>query len=626
MDYAKLGLRVGLEIHQQLNSGTKLFCRCPVRPTTEGRPAALRSEEFPIEMRRKLRAVPGELGDVDPAALQEYLKNKTFVYKSNQESSCLVEIDDDPPKVMNEKALKTAIQMNKLLHCHIVDEIHVMRKTVVDGSSVSGFQRTSLIGKGGYVEGNFGKIGIQTVMLEEDASTPISKSEGVIEYRLDRLGIPLVEIATDPSINSPQMAKEVAEHIGMLLRSTDVVRGIGSIRQDINISIEGGSRIEIKGFQELEKIPYAVENEVNRQVSLLEIKEELKKRGFKEIKSKSSDTTDVFRNTKSNFIRKVIDNRGFVYALLLPKFSGLLRRPCGDRTFGKELSAYAEAYGLGIVHSDEDVNKYGLGFEFSKLKTELKAGNEDLVVITAGYNKSQIDNAIALLVARANHCIAGVPEETRTADGEGSKYTRPLPGSGRLYPESDIPPVRITKELLSVETPKTLMEQREELTKRFVKEHGMKETVAKALITYKTVSNEETKTISELSKAFPKVDVNVIAKMTVEMPKEIKRRFSLDAGKIDRQVYDIILTHLSKGEIPDSAILFILVEHLTGKTIEQAIDKYRIMSDAALRKIVKNVVEKNKGKKESVLMGLIMQNVRGRVDGEKAVKILREMM
>ena len=204
MDYKKLGLRVGLEIHQQLNSGTKLFCRCPI----------MRSEDFPIEVRRKLRAVPGELGDVDPAALQEYLKNRTFVYRANSESSCLVEMDEDPPKPVNEKALRLGVQICKLLHCHILDEVHVMRKTVVDGSSVSGFQRTALIGIGGYIEGNFGgatgRVGVQTVMLEEDAATPIIKGDGFVEYRLDRLGIPLVEIATDSSISSPQMTKHVA--------------------------------------------------------------------------------------------------------------------------------------------------------------------------------------------------------------------------------------------------------------------------------------------------------------------------------------------------------------------------------------------------------------------------------
>jgi glutamyl-tRNA(Gln) amidotransferase subunit E len=615
MDYEKLGLRVGLEIHQQLSSGTKLFCRCPI----------MRSEEFPIEIRRKLRAVPGELGDTDPAALQEYLKNKTFVYKASQESSCLVETDEDPPKPVNEKAVKTAVQVCKLLGCDISDEIHFMRKTVVDGSAVSGFQRTALVGSNGLVEGKFGKVGVQTVMLEEDASTPISKDRDAVEYRLDRLGIPLVEIATTSEINSPGMAREVAEHIGLLLRSTDVVRGIGSIRQDINISIEQGERVEIKGFQDLEKIPDVVINEVNRQMALMEIKDELKKRGFREAKSAPKNVTGIFSNTKSNFIRKAVDNRGLVYAIKLDKFSGILKRPCGDRTFGKELSAYAEAYGLGIIHTDEEVSRYGLDFEFRKLREEFSAGPEDLIIITAGYNIDQINNAINLIVKRANHCLVGVPKETRTADGEGSKYARPLPGSGRLYPESDVPPFFLDKKFVSsIEMPKTLMERHDEMI-RDMKKMGIKESIARALVTYRNVNSEDTKTVIEYSRMFPKVDANIIAKMVIEMPKELKTRFKLDK-KIDRQAYVSVLDALNKMEIPQDSILYIFVEHLTGKSIEESIGKYRTVSDSELKKIISDVVKGSKDKKESVLMGMIMQKVRGRVDGKKVARMLREMM
>lgn len=624
MDYKKLGLRVGLEIHQQLNSGTKLFCRCPI----------MRSEDLPIEVRRKLRAVPGELGDVDPAALQEYLKNRTFVYRANSESSCLVELDDDPPKPVNEKALRLGVQICKLLHCHILDEVHVMRKTVVDGSSVSGFQRTALIGIGGYVEGNFGnatgRVGVQTVMLEEDAATPIAKGEGVVEYRLDRLGIPLVEIATDSSIGSPQMAKQVAEHIGLLLRSLDdgkgVVRGIGSIRQDINISIESGERIEIKGFQELDKIPDVVENEVNRQMCLLEIKEELRKRGFKSVNTKPADVTKLFVNTKSNLIRKAIDSHGYVYALVLPKFAGLLKKMCGDRTFGKELSNYGETFGLGIMHSDEDVARFGLGFEFNKLREELKLGQEDLFLITAGSSKNAIENTLTLIASRASQCIHGVPKETRTSDGVGSKYTRPLPGSGRLYPESDIPPVRITSDLRSVETPRTLMEKQEETIKTLVKERGMKESIARAIVNYRTVSTDEIRMITDFTKKFPKADANIIARMIVEMPKEIKKRFNLDVSKLNREIYYRVLESVSNEEIPNDSIIFILVDYITGNDIGKAMAKYKTITDAELRKIVKDTVSQNKGKKESVLMGLIMKKIRGKASGEKVSKILKEML
>jgi glutamyl-tRNA(Gln) amidotransferase subunit E len=267
MDYSKLGLKVGLEIHQQLNSGSKLFCRCPL----------VKAEDFPLEIRRKMNPVQSELGEDDPAALFEYLRNRTFIYKANTNSSCLIEMDESPPLPVNENALKMVVQLSKLMNCKLVDEIYFMRKTVIDGSAVSGFQRTGLIATDGFIETSFGRLGVQTISLEEDSAPALSKGES-IEYRLDRLGTPLIEIATDPDIHTPGQAKEAATIIGTLLRSVYVVRGIGSIRQDVNISITGGSRVEIKGFQELDKIPELVENEVKRQSFLVEVKNELKKR------------------------------------------------------------------------------------------------------------------------------------------------------------------------------------------------------------------------------------------------------------------------------------------------------------------------------------------------------------
>src|SRR3989344_593495 len=409
MDYKKLGLKVGLEIHQQLNTSHKLFCYCP----------PIESEEFPITTERKMRAVTGELGEFDPAALYEFLRDRQFIYKSHPDSSCLVELDEDPPKNLNLEALKIALQVSKLLFSDILDEIHVMRKTVIDGSAVSGFQRTSLIALNGELETSFGKIDIETISLEEDSAPALKKYNGTIEYRLDRLGVPLIEIATAPQIKSPEMAKEAAEKIGLILRSTKVMRGIGTIRQDINISISGGARIEIKGFQELEKIPKIVENEVARQFFLLEIKEELNKRGLKNIISNPEDVTGLFKETKNNFLKKKLQQGEKIHALVLPKFSGLLKKECGDRTFGKEINGYAQAFGMGMIHSDEDLQKYQITYEFSELRKKLKAEERDIVLIIAGKNPEKAVNSV---LQRAKYCLVGVPEETRVADDIGSKY------------------------------------------------------------------------------------------------------------------------------------------------------------------------------------------------------------
>ncbi|MFH1630599.1 MAG: Glu-tRNA(Gln) amidotransferase subunit GatE, partial [Candidatus Aenigmatarchaeota archaeon] len=274
-----VGLRVGLEIHQRLATRSKLFCSCR---------ADMNEDSFICDVKRKLRAVPGELGDIDPAALHEYMQNRMFVYKNYRGSTCLVEDDCEPPHGLNQDALHIGLQVCKLLDCDIPDEIHVMRKTVIDGSNTGGFQRTVVIGTNGRLETSFGGVDVYSVCLEEEAARIDDHSDGKITYRLSGLGIPLIEITTSNNISTPEQAHEVAEKIGLLLRSTKVQRGIGTIRQDVNISIRGGERIEIKGFQELREMKKLIENEVNRQKALLYIKDELLKRGSR-IKDDVSD-------------------------------------------------------------------------------------------------------------------------------------------------------------------------------------------------------------------------------------------------------------------------------------------------------------------------------------------------
>ncbi|MBI2971587.1 MAG: Glu-tRNA(Gln) amidotransferase subunit GatE [Candidatus Aenigmarchaeota archaeon] len=600
MDYAKLGLRIGLEIHQQLDSGHKLFCNCPLQ----------KSEEFPLETRRRLRVVAGETGAYDPAALYEFIRGRLFVYRSNADSSCLTELDDDPPHAVNPAALTTTLQMCKLLGCAVFDEFHVMRKTVIDGSSVSGFQRTVLVGAGGSVETSAGTIGIQTVCLEEDSAPAMRREGGTVEYRLDRLGIPLIEIATSASMHTPQHAREAAETIGMLLRSLNVMRGIGTIRQDVNISIEGGSRVEIKGFQELEKMEKVIESEVQRQLSLLQIKNELHKRGLKTINIKPVDVTSIFKNTKNNFIRSAVAGSGTVLALVLPKCAGLLKLQCGDRTFGKELNGYAQAYGYGFIHSDEYLDRYELNAEFGQLRKELKAGERDLVLVIAGKSPERAADAV---LRRSRQCLVGVPEETRIADGIGSKYTRPLPGAERMYPETDIPPVRITPEVLAaVEVPETLIEKEAALSKELPKELAAQLVKSRQFALYERI-REKTgaepvliastllSTCTDLRRQGHAVDV--IA------PESLEQLFSLVARK-----------RLSKASLPDALVLL-----SQGKTVSEVLSSFEMLSDAQVTAIVADVLRQHKGKKESVLMGLVMEKAQGRADGRQVARILREL-
>ena len=268
LDYNKIGLKCGLEIHQQLDT-KKLFCNCP---------SVLRKDEPDFNVRRKLHAVAGESGEIDVAAKYQVSLDKEFVYEG-YDTTCLVELDEEPPREINEEALEVALQVSKLLNCDIVDEIEIMRKTVVDGSNVSGFQRTSLIAVDGHMSTSLGKIHIPTISIEEEAAQKLEGGKDFVKYKLDRLGIPLIEIATDASIKNNEHAKEVAAQIGMILRSVQgIKRGLGTIRQDVNVSINKGARTEIKGFQDLRSIPKVVDYEIHRQLKLIKQDKKLRER------------------------------------------------------------------------------------------------------------------------------------------------------------------------------------------------------------------------------------------------------------------------------------------------------------------------------------------------------------
>src|SRR3989338_2009700 len=265
--YEKIGFKAGLEIHQQTEHGGKLFCRCP---------CIIKDDNYDLTFRRSLRASASELGEIDHAAMYELAKGKYFVYNGYNDTNCLVELDESPPEELNKDALNIALQVSLLLNAKPVDAIQFMRKMVIDGSNVSGFQRTALVAINGYIETSEGRISIPTICLEEEAAKKIEDNEKFRVYNLSRLGIPLIEISTGPDIKSPQGAKEAAEKIGMVLRSVKGIRrGLGSIRQDINVSIKGHPRVEIKGFQDLRSIPKVVEYEVNRQQQLINSKQEL---------------------------------------------------------------------------------------------------------------------------------------------------------------------------------------------------------------------------------------------------------------------------------------------------------------------------------------------------------------
>ncbi len=427
-------VKIGLEIHQRLNTG-KLFCRCP----------SASNGEVKNILKRRLHIVKSELGEEDIAAQVEELKSKEFTYYI-YDNSCLVECDEEPPHPMNNTALHVCLAVAQHLNMDIVDQIFVMRKTVIDGSNTSGFQRTAIIGLGGRIASSKGDVGVQTLCIEEESSSIIGKREEG-KFGLDRLGIPLIEIATAPDIKDGEHAREVAKSIGMMLRMTGKsARGIGTIRQDLNISIPGGARVEIKGVQELDDIPKIVDNEILRQKQLLQIINKLPNKAPSVKDIEYIDVTDEFANGKK-WIVKMIEKGAKVIAVKLPAMKGLLGiELCEGRRYGSELSDYAKSYGFGgLMHGDEDFEKYGVSRR--DIEKRLKLGRNDSYAILIGAFDSRMKLAFNALVERAY--LKRIPEETRrVAKGGITQYMRPMATGARMYPETDIKPILVDKSLI----------------------------------------------------------------------------------------------------------------------------------------------------------------------------------
>ena len=468
LNYEKLGFMCGLEIHRQLET-RKLFCKCPSIVHDEGEP------DFVVK--RRLKASAGESGEIDTAALFEEKKGKEYIYEGKKTSSCLIELDEEPPIGPDHEALMAALEISLLLNAKPVDEVTFMRKIVIDGSNVSGFQRTALIATNGHIDTSLGKVPIPTICLEEEAAQKVEGEKDFVRYRIDRLGVALIEIATDASIKNPEHAKETAELIGKTIKSTGKVKsGIGTIRQDVNVSIRDRSRVEVKGFQELKSIPLVVETEVKRQMS---------------------------HQTKA---------------------------------------------------------------------------------------------------------------EVRKANPDGSTtFLRPMPGSARMYPETDIKPVRITKEMLdSIVLPELL----DEKSLRFQKEYNLSEDLAKQVVNINPFLFEE------LASSLKNVDGNLIAAALVTYPKEIRRKYNLTSDNLNEENFRIVLTKVNKNEIPKEAVLEILTSYALGK--EPDFSKYKVMGDSEIEKEIKTLIDKNPGVNINALMGDAMKTLRGKADGKKVMEILKK--
>jgi glutamyl-tRNA(Gln) amidotransferase subunit E len=608
-------VKAGLEVHQQLATG-KLFCQCP----------AELSEKVTGTFDRTLRAASGENLQVDAAAAFQAARRRVFRYEVTP-SNCLVDADEEPPHTLNGEALDIAMTVALLLHAHPLDEVEVMRKIVVDGSNTTGFQRTALVAVDGYVDLRGKRYSIPSVCLEEDAARKSRDSETEVVYRLDRLGIPLVEIATGPEIADPTEARELAEAIGGLLRATRRVRrGIGTIREDLNVSTEGGRRIEIKGVQELRLINRYVESEVERQRVLLSVRDELRKRNASLPDREPIDLTPFFREHGRGFLADIARKNGTVLGLRLAGFAGLLQSgPGTDERLGRELADYARTAGLkGLVHSDE-LPGYGLNAEdCDRLRAELHAGPLDGFVLVADRSVPRLRVALDRVAQRAAAALEGIPEETRDPLPDGrTRYSRPLPGRDRMYPETDIPPIPIDPRWLE-QLRNRLPERPDQLWDRLAREYSLPLEVIRQIEGAAELDRFEALVASGLAPSI------VARLLTQDLP-------SLAAGGLtadpSNQLLSDLLQAQAQGEFAKEGIPLVLAEMLRGaSSLRDAVQRagFSALSTEELDRIVDQIVEANRDMIRergeaalSPLMGDVMKVVRGRRDGRDVAQSLR---
>ncbi len=607
MDYKALGLIAGIEIHQQLDTREKLFCHCPTKLRESG--------EHSGEFFRFLRATESEMGEIDRAAKEEMKRDRKFLYYT-YDTTCLVENDEEPPAPLNDEALSVCLTIGKMFGMTPIPQIHVMRKLVIDGSNTSGFQRTALVAVRGALP-NGGEI--ETICLEEEAAQRVKDDL----FSLDRLGIPLIEITTSPCMHTPEEVQKVAEYIGMVLRSTGKVkRGIGTIRQDVNISIASGARVEIKGVQELDLIAEVVRREVQRQQALLAICDELKKRNASVAHAASQDVTSLFKETKSAVLKKAKR----ISAINLKGFAGLVGREIQPgRRLGSEMSDYAKKCGVGGIFHTDELPAYGVtAEEVTMLRSYMHAEEQDCVIIVSGANEKQTACALNQVIIRAGIALSDnpVPEETRKMLEEGSTaYMRPLPGAARMYPETDVLPVIIGGERWNAVILPELLTHK---AQRYAKDYAIDLNYALQLATSDKLPLFE-RAVNEKIK--PKLAAFTILSTATEL-----RRDGVDIRAVTDESYLVIWHAVENGRAAKEAIPALLRSIAAGSTADSALAQLApAISRAELETVVKKIIAtrsdfvKEKGTAAlGPLMGLVMEEVRGTVDGKLVSEILRK--
>jgi len=630
IDYEKLGLKVGLEIHQQLKTKKKLFCRCPNE--------MLGTKEPDFMIKRTFRPVLGEMGVFDEGMLLEFEKGMTVAYEGYNSNTCTYEYDDTPPFHCDPEAMDVAWEIASLLKMNLIDEMHVCRKNYLDGSVPAGFQRTMIVAKDGqYPVSDSKNIRIDILCLEEDAARKIKTEERTVFYRLDRLGIPLVEVTTKPDINDPHEAREAAFRLGLLLRSTGKVhKVIGSIRQDINVSIKEGTRIEIKGVQKLDWIPILIDHEIERQQKLVEIKKELTAKGVtgaEIVSQESQDLSSLFKKTTCKMVAAGLKKGEKLLGIKVPKSAGLLGKEVQyNRRLGTEVSDRVKIItGLkGIIHSDEDLPKYGFnGEELIKIREKLEIQEGDAFILVLGPEEVTV-RAMVQVKARLEDAFQGVPPETRRAVENGNtEFMRKLQGGARLYPDTDSTAIPIDLKRVK-EIQASLKGYPWEMKEEIANQCGISQDFVQKLILSGDI--DLFLEIVKIDSKFATLAATTLLETVTALRREGKPVENLDTphflelfkllneGKLSKEALQDVLGVIAEN--PEKKITKI-VEEIVGNALSDE-DLAKIIQDTIIKD--KEVIKSNPQRALGAVMGDVMKIVRGKSDGQKVNTMLKEKL
>jgi glutamyl-tRNA(Gln) amidotransferase subunit E len=618
-DYAEVGFRSGLEIHQQLLTEKKLFCRCP---------AGRYSDRYDAEILRHMRPTLSELGEYDGTALMEFKTRKEIIYRINRETVCTYEMDDTPPFMIDEPALDHALGIALLYDLNLVDELHIARKQYLDGSIPTGFQRTTIVGVNGRIPYKDRRISIVQLGLEEDACREVSDVGHRRTYMTDRLGMPLIETVTGPDMRTPQEVADVAQICRRLVRSTGNVRtGIGAAREDVNVSVRGGTRVEIKGVPRIPRIPLLTYHEAMRQWNLLRLREELRRRGItpESFGSGAEDVTRILQNTSYLPVRDALDAGQVASAVVLRGFRDLLAWPTQTNTrFSREISDRVRVVACltklpNIVHSDSSAETLSSP-KWQAVRKAVKATEDDTVVVVWG-SPEDVKTGEQEIVIRAREAAAGIPSETRQALKDGTNgFERILPGPDRMYPDTDLPPKKVTEERLErirrgIPVPIWTREA-------WYRELGLPADVVEPLAVSRLAGLFET-----LVRDWG-IDPVAAAVALVQFRKRLKKK-GLDPRSVGEETLRRIFALFRDRKISRDGVFALMEKAARGEPlpgpgeVRPATEEEVYARVAASSAALAGMKLHDPARKAHVLMGLVMTALRGRVEGAAVLERVR---